>query len=288
MMILCLFFFFLCLLFPEISGEGVRRGLSLSATQVIPSLYPFILLTTLFKALSHGSKNARRLSLAAGFLSGYPLGAKVIAEHYARDNHFPSQAMLVICNNPSPAYMISFVGLESLGHPYLGFMMYTAILTGNLITGILISCFYFHQKRTPEPLSLRAQSEPQPSLLLDRVFQDTFATIVRICGYLLAASIAAAFIQKFSLLPPLFQSLLTGCLEMTAAIETLAPLSIPLSIKMPLMAGLISFGGFSVFAQTGSMIAGSHLSIKKYITNKAIAATIASSVMYVLLRIFQI
>ncbi len=139
-MLICLFFFFLCLLFPEISGEGVRRGLSLSFTQVIPSLYPFILLTTLFKALSHDSRYARRLSLFAGFLSGYPQGAKVVAEQYD-GGLFTPRAMLVICNNPSPAYMLSFVGLESLGRPVYGLQMYAAILTGNLLTGILISCF---------------------------------------------------------------------------------------------------------------------------------------------------
>ena len=104
-MLICLFFFFLCLTSaenieyilalieqPRFAFRDVRfsrckvhvyefkRGLSLSFTQVIPSLYPFILLTTLFKALSHDSRYARRLSLFAGFLSGYPLGAKVVAE----------------------------------------------------------------------------------------------------------------------------------------------------------------------------------------------------------------
>ena len=188
-MLICLFFFFLCLLFPEISGEGVRRGLSLSFTQVIPSLYPFILLTTLFKALSHDSRYARRLSLFAGFLSGYPLGAKVVAEQYD-GGLFTPRAMLVICNNPSPAYMLSFVGLESLGRPVYGLQMYAAILTGNLLTGILISCFSSRKQSRPAPTVLRAQSAPSKMSLTDRVFQDTFETVVRICGYILAAAAA--------------------------------------------------------------------------------------------------
>lgn len=162
--------------FPEISGEGVRRGLSLSFTQVIPSLYPFILLTTLFKALSHDSRYARRLSLFAGFLSGYPLGAKVVAEQYD-GGLFTPRAMLVICNNPSPAYMLSFVGLESLGRPVYGLQMYAAILAGNLLTGILISCFSSRKQSRPAPTVLRAQSAPSKMSLTDRVFQDTFETI---------------------------------------------------------------------------------------------------------------
>lgn len=282
-MLICLFFFFLCLLFPEISGEGVRRGLSLSFTQVIPSLYPFILLTTLFKALSHDSRYARRLSLFADFLSGYPLGAKVVAEQYD-GGLFTPRAMLVICNNPSPAYMLSFVGLESLGRPVYGLQMYAAILTGNLLTGILISCFSSRKQSRPAPTVLRAQSAPSKMSLTDRVFQDTFETIVRICGYILAAAAAAAFIRRIPIFPPLIRAVLTGCLEMTAAVEFLAPMDLPPALKLPLITGIISFGGLSVFAQTRSMIVHSHLSIKKYMTDKAIASAIASSIMYMLLH----
>lgn len=283
MIILCLFSFFLCLLFPEISVEGIRRGISLSAVQVIPSLYPFILLTTLFKALSRGSKNTRHLSLTAGFLSGYPLGAKVVAEQYGTDGRFTPQAMLVICNNPSPAYMISFVGLESLGRPSLGLIMYLSILAANFLTGIIVSQFSSRKKISVSEFSLHTQSVPPEMPLIDTVFQDAFTTIVRICGYILAASVAAAFIEKIPFLPAFVQALLTGSLEMTSAIKLLSPLDLPTIFKIPLMTGLISFGGLSIFAQTKSMIGSRNLSIKKYMTHKAIASAIASLVMYLLL-----
>ena len=51
-MLLCLLLFFLCLCFPEISGSGIKNGLTLIAGQVLPALYPFLLLTTFFRYLS--------------------------------------------------------------------------------------------------------------------------------------------------------------------------------------------------------------------------------------------
>ena len=52
-MALCLLVFFLCLCFPGITGSGIKNGLSLIGGQVLPALYPFILLTTLFKSVSY-------------------------------------------------------------------------------------------------------------------------------------------------------------------------------------------------------------------------------------------
>ena len=51
-MAVCLLLFLLCLCFPEISGSGIKNGLMLVAGQVLPAMYPFILLTTLFKHLA--------------------------------------------------------------------------------------------------------------------------------------------------------------------------------------------------------------------------------------------
>ena len=69
-MVLCLLIFFLCLCFPEITGSGVKNGLSLIAGQVLPALYPFILLTTLFKYLAGRRPANQYLSILIGFLSG--------------------------------------------------------------------------------------------------------------------------------------------------------------------------------------------------------------------------
>jgi len=83
-------------------------------------------------------------------------------------------------------------------------------------------------------------------------------------------------------LPAVIQAFLAGLLEMTTGIQMLASqTALSPMVKILLTTGLISFGGFSVIAQTKSVINESSLSIKKYITEKAIAATIAVSVMYI-------
>lgn len=283
-MAICLLIFLLCLCFPEISGSGIKSGLNLIANQVLPALYPFILLATFFKYLADRKSKYQFLPIFIGFLSGYPLGAKVAADYDLSGKSRFTQALLLICNNPSPAYMISFIGLHCLKAPALGVRMYIAVIAGNLLTGLL--CMAYDSRRFSRGemhLCSTASRETASKGLLDQVIHDTFTVILNVSSYILIFSVAAAFIQKLNFLPPIYQGLLAGILEMTTGIQMLNTQPLPLNTKLLLTTGLVSFGGLSVLAQTNSMIAGSSLSIKKYITEKAIASTIAVSVMYMLL-----
>ncbi len=246
-MALCLLVFFLCLCFPGITGSGIKNGLSLIGGQVLPALYPFILLTTLFKYLAGRRPANQYLSIFIGFLSGYPLGAKVAAGHNPSTGFLSGQSLLLICNNPSPAYMISFIGLHCFGAPFLGFRMYIAVITGNLITGL----FFALMDRTWCQDSVQSEKIPSfskgvPSTqknLLDQVIHDTFSIIVNVSSYILVFSVAAAFIQRLSFLPETAQGLLSGLLEMTTGVQILAAQSIPMTAKVLLTTGIISFGG---------------------------------------------
>lgn len=287
-MLLCLLLFFLCLCFPEISGSGIKNGLTLIAGQVLPALYPFILLTTLFRYLSMRRSAGRYLSIFIGFLSGYPLGAKAAADFKSSENRITPQSLLLICNNPGPAYMISFIGLNCLDSLRLGLSIYMAILAGNLTTGLLFNPLHkkadaaFSGNPAPWQSENHLEENTRKTDFLDLVIHDTFSIIISVSSYILIFSTAAAFIRQLTFLPAVIQAFLAGLLEMTTGIQMLASqTALSPMVKILLTTGLISFGGFSVIAQTKSVINESSLSIKKYITEKAIAATIAVSVMYI-------
>lgn len=286
-MFVAFFVFFIFLLFPKITSAGMHNGLSLLAEQVIPALYPFIFVTTFLKSRIRFQNSSRFLCLIPGFLSGYPLGAKIVSDYWNENSHIPPQAMLIICNNPSPSYMISFVGLSCLGNPKLGFLIYIVILTANLITGILITLrnHYFSSCRPKLPISsIYIASTSTISEIID----DTFHILINISGYILIFSVAASFIQAMTFIPDAFQGILAGFLEMTSGIQLLSSSSINTPTKLIGITGITCFGGLSVIAQTQSMMNSPFLSIKKYMTEKAAASAIAMSVMYCILRFIRI
>lgn len=289
MIIFCLFFFLLCLIFPEIAGNGVLKGTELIPVQVIPALYPFVLLTTVLKYLAKRRPVPKCFLFFLAFLSGYPIGAKMIAEQFADKDFYksiPLQSLLVICNNPSPAYMISFAGLYCFSNPRTGLFMYLIILSGNLIVGFMGIIKAKNSKQIVIPvLKVQECSENQDEF--GKIMQDTFSTLLLISSCILITSVFASFIQKLPM-PNVLQAVVAGSLEMTIGMEMIKPLRISTRTKMLLAAPLISFGGASIFIQTAGMLTGTNLSIKKYMKEKAMASVITLSFMYIILFVFNI
>lgn len=277
-MILIGLLFIVFLAFPEITSDGIRNGLVLLENQVIPALYPFILLTSLLRCRGNKKDNNIFL-LAVGFLSGYPLGAKIVADNDFKQLPVSNNELLLLCNNPSPGYMMSFVGFACMKDIMVGIKIYIAIVIGNILT-VIVKCLIRHaaSKDITNPLSLHICE--RDAFSFDMIIRESFSSLLNISTYILIFSVGANFISKITILPEDVQNIFIGLLEMTTGIERISSSSIGGNVKNIIITGIISFGGFSVITQTYSMIKHSDLSIKKYMIDKAIASAIAMSIMY--------
>ena len=127
---LTLFFFFityLLLTFPKESLYFSFTGLQLWFNKMIPTLLPFMILTGVMIRLNLTENFVRILNplltpilhislngiyvVAVGFLCGFPMGAKVIADLYLQNKISEKEAsfLLSFCNNIGPIYFMSFV-----------------------------------------------------------------------------------------------------------------------------------------------------------------------------------
>lgn len=141
-----LFFILTCLLltYPKDSLSFSLTGLQLWFNRMIPTLLPFMILSGIMIRLNLTEPFVRLLkpllnpilhisanglyAVVIGFLCGFPMGAKVIADLYGCEKISRREAsyLLAFCNNIGPVYFLSFV-LPTLGLserlPYL-FGMY--------------------------------------------------------------------------------------------------------------------------------------------------------------------
>lgn len=115
-----------------IPAQGCTLGLTLWYTSVLPSLLPFFILsgllirtgafrflnrifspvlTRIFPVSSDGS-----YAILMGYLCGFPMGAKVIAELVAHQHISREEGsyLMVFCNNVSPAFLSIISVLPSL------------------------------------------------------------------------------------------------------------------------------------------------------------------------------
>jgi len=120
------------LLFPDVSAAAAREGVALCLQTVLPSLFPFFVLSSLLvqsdvpRLLSRamagvmyplfGVSGAGASALILGLLGGYPVGARTVAELYGRGEIAREEAeqLLAFCNNSGPGFFLGVCGTAVL------------------------------------------------------------------------------------------------------------------------------------------------------------------------------
>lgn len=279
MLILCFLFLFILLLFPETAALGSKNGLVLWATVLVPSLLPFSILTSLIRHYMQG-KRCHYLLLAAGILSGYPIGAKIAGELYT-DGSLSRQKALFFAgftNNPSPMFVLFFVG-ENMLHLGSGrYVFYLLVLLSSLLGSL---CFLLiNRKHSPCPeKQCDKKITDSNSLLFSQIIDNEISSnallMIKIGGYIMLFSIFAFFLQNVPFLPSACRLLLCGIMEITTGNAMICQAFIPENIKIILCLAITAFGGLSASAQTNSVLQHTGLSISHYIQIKLLSSLFA-------------
>lgn len=150
-----LLLFFCLLIFPARTFFYACEGVNLWFHTILPSLLPFLILTSLL--LETGA--ARRISARAevffqtvfglspagfyalflGLFCGFPMGARITAQLYEAEEIDRNEAcyLLTFCSSPSPAFLSSYVILTAFsGQIHPGFV-FGVLYGSNFLTGFL-------------------------------------------------------------------------------------------------------------------------------------------------------
>lgn len=269
-------FFTVCILTnSQISLAYALMGLQLWFENMIPALLPFMILSgimirmhltenfskvlhPLIRPLYHVSENVC-YAMIMGFLCGFPMGAKTVADLLDREMISKREAefLLAFCNNIGPVYFCSFV------LPLLGRRLILPYLLGMyglpLLYGLVLRYTRFRDlsdRRISAPVKT-----PKGRLLweIDDAINSSVQSILSLGGYMILFNLLNLIPHILCgktpvLLSPLFE--ITGGLKLIGG-------------ALPLYALLIlPFGGLSCIAQTYSCIKGTGLSVSGYTLHK--------------------
>lgn len=154
----CLFILFaICLvIFSKTNLDACKVGLKLWANNVVPSLFPFFVITEL---LAHTSviyyigkkfnKIMRPLfnvpgeaayAFIIGLISGYPTGGKIVANLREQGlcTKDEGDRMLSFTNNSGPLFIISFVGVSLFGDTKTGILLLCTHILASITVGIIL------------------------------------------------------------------------------------------------------------------------------------------------------
>lgn len=291
----------LLLLFPRDVLEAARQGLGLWFNNVLPSLTPFIIGTNVLVAMGAVGSLGRLLdrlmqplfrlpgaggfALATGMLAGYPLGARSAATLTQSGHLTPRQASRLagFCNNSGPLFVVGAVGTGMFGSSGIGFFVLACHYLASLgigLAGARLSIKAKEPASIPLP-KLKTPRKPFGQILGESV-QSAMETIVVVGGFIILFCVIARILDilglfeiKEWLLAPILpeameiplRGLAIGLIEITNGAAALAENpATPWNIAT--LAFVISFGGFSIHAQSLSFLSKAGVPAMPYLLGK--------------------
>jgi sporulation integral membrane protein YlbJ len=241
--------------FPHEMTDGVRQGLTLCGTAVIPSLFPFLVFCTFFvrsglcatvgEKLSRPMRKLLRLPPVAagavllGLCGGYPVGARMTAQLLEEGSVTRSQAqrMCLFCVAAGPAFVTGTVGASLLGSREAGWLLFGALTLANLTVGVLL------RFTDAEPQTMLPTIPRQPfARCFCEAVADAGGSMLSVCAWVLLFSGICAVLET---LPPSVSTPLVCVLEVTNGCRTGAANG----LSLPVLAAILGFGGLSVHCQ---------------------------------------
>lgn len=282
--------------FPEKYVDCCLRGFSTWATCILPSVFPFMIITLFYTKTGILQKSTRTTKKLARFLhlpssalpciimsafSGYPAGSRIIKEFYDAGtiDENAVQTLSVICSSPSPIFVIASVGYKFFKNKILGIKIYLAHVISCVIIAIIL--LIKTDKQTKNYLIT-----PQKSTnVLYEVFYNSVISVAVSGAFIAFFFCLTQIIKDFYVLYPLelllspflgqqtSSAFLTGIVEITNGCLTLSSLSSP--IVPPLCAFIITLGGTCVISQQLCYLIPCKIKVGKFIFQKLLQSCIA-------------
>ena len=307
-------------IFPKDSVDAAAGGVKLCFNVIIPSLFPFFVLSTLIVQLGiaryfgnllepimrplFNVGGACSTAFVLGFIGGYPVGAKTVIALYENGSctKVEAERLLSFCNNSGPAFIFGVVGAGIFSSSAVGILLYLVHTLASILVGILFR-FWGRSEEKRGRSRLPATQPRRFTLAFTDSIRSSFQTTLNICGFvifftvfirllflsgilpLLASGIGALF-SPFGFDKAWAERLLTGVIELTSGVSSLAGAAGEFTRSMALAAFMLGWAGLSIHCQVLSFIGDSGLSVRTYIYGKILQGSISAVFAYFAAQIF--
>ena len=300
---ICFLFALLCKN-PQIAVDYIKRGLSVCASSIIPSLFPFMVLSDLAVSTGAASLVAKYLGapisrllgvsrngacpIILGVLCGFPVGAKSAISIFDRGviSKRECERLLVVCNIPSIGFVVNIVGGAVFQSAAVGWLLWLSALISSIVSGMLRRLGGKIKKETPQASSEHLEKTSFASSFTRAVESSAHSTIV-ICAYVLffSALLGAAREALASVgASDTTRILICGIIELTGGCVEASGIANVIT-RAALCAFFIGWSGISVHFQIFSICEGRGIKFKGYIASKLFQGALCSLIASVALAI---
>ncbi len=294
---------------PFIIGTNILTGLgfvNFLGTLLEPLMYPLF-----------GVPGCGGYALVTGMMSGYPVGAKTVASlsQTGQLEKHEAQRLIAFCNNSGPLFMLGAVGNGMFSSTSVGYFLMISHYISAILTGFIFKFYKYNNKRKSlNTRNLFMQAVKNMSVarhktnkgfgeILAISVKNAMETVTAIGGFIILFCVLVKIIevtelmywvlfavrpiiQFFNIDAELFKGFFSGLIEVTNGCRQISLLSFS-KTQLLLTVFIISFGGFSIFAQSVSFIAGTEINVFIYFISKIIQAAISAGVAFIIFPLFK-
>ena len=305
------------LLFPVQSVAAAKSGLQLCGNVIIPSLFPFFVLSSfcmeiglvqyLGRVLEPLMRPLFRVSGACasafvlGIIGGYPVGAKTAIALYEKRmiSRDEAERLLAFCNNCGPAFIFGVVGAGVFSSSAVGLLLYLIHILSSVLVGLL---FRFRGSRTVSAgCAAPTEEAPAFSAAFTASVRSAMQSTLSICAFVLfftviirllvlsgvlrgAAALLGTLLAPFGGTDAAAEKLLIGAIEMSSGVASLSGSAGAMSTQLSLAAFILGWAGLCVHCQVLSFLGSSDLSVRTYLAGKLAHGVISALLANVLIR----
>ena len=306
--------------FPKEAVEAASSGLELCLNVIIPSLFPFFVISTLAVDLGLAERMGRLIepvmrrlfnvsgacasAFVLGFVGGYPVGARTAIALYERGecSRREAERLLSFCNNSGPAFILGVVGASVFADNRVGLLLYLVHGLASVITGVCFRRWRGGSDNNRPRLSRGDKVRPNFAAAFTGGVKNSFASTLNICGFVIfftvlikmlvlsgvlpaAAKGAALLLRPLGLDEDTARRLLIGVIEMSSGVWSLSAAAESLSSGAAMAAFMLGWAGISVHCQTLSFLCDSGLSAKTYIIGKLMHGVLSAVLVWLAFRL---
>ena len=271
-------------------SEYVKNGLYLCLNTVIPSLFPFMIISALITvggyssdigsffekplSLIFGTSPSASCAAALGFLCGYPVGALSASEMLDKGDISKDELeyLLSFINVPSATFVIGGVG-GMLSSKRLGIAIYVSVILSAIISGMILRPF------RPAKAQKSKNHDSRPKTRLSYVITEAISkgakNMLGVCACVVTFSTLSGVICSTIPLPEALKAVISGFFEVASGAKAASTLpSAPV-----LCASICAFSGLSVHFQIISACRGRDISFVPFFVSKAVQAILAPAIL---------
>ena len=262
-------------------SQGAQKGLELCIQTVIPSLFPFFVVSILLTDSLSGREvsmlkpicrfcqmpSGAECLLVVGLLGGYPVGAKCVYDAWKRGQLTTADAKrcLGFCSNAGPAFLFGMCS-TLFSKPWTAWILWCIHIVSALLVGNLL----------PGKESSQMRSSIAAKVALSDAMAKAISAMLSVCGWVVLFRVIITFCQRWFLwlLPTNLSIVIEGALELANGCVGLRAVESE-GLRFILCAAFLGLGGLCVGLQTISVV--SELGSGMYFPGKVLQCAISCS-----------